>query len=154
MSEDLRNFLVDQAITISLIKRVIINYKKFPKTSVTFKRTRAHLSDLKTLWLGFDKAQYFHSRIILAATAEDRKKLFYFLQDEFYAEDAYNDASDQLQDATSGVGAVIACVTHRESSPLVKISLLLISGKCLLNHRTIEVEKGSRETVVISGTST
>jgi hypothetical protein len=37
-----------------------------------------------------------------AATAEDRKKLSYFLQDEFLAAgDAYNEAADYLQEAIS-----------------------------------------------------
>ncbi|KAH0951291.1 hypothetical protein HN011_001661, partial [Eciton burchellii] len=50
-----------------------------------------------TLW---KKARYLHGSITLATTAEDRKKLFYFLQDEFLtAEDVYNEAADHLQEA-------------------------------------------------------
>jgi len=38
------------------------------------------------------------------ATAEDRRKLFYFQYDEFYtAENVYNDAFDQLHDAISNL---------------------------------------------------
>jgi hypothetical protein len=31
MAENLRNFLVDQNVAINAVKRVIINYRKFPK---------------------------------------------------------------------------------------------------------------------------
>jgi hypothetical protein len=48
MVEDLRNFLVDQNITFNLMKRVIINYKKLPKASITLPKTR--LSDSKMFW--------------------------------------------------------------------------------------------------------
>jgi len=104
MSEDLCNFLVDQIITINLIKRIII--KKFPKASVMLQKTRGSLSDLKTLW---EKTQHLHSKITLATTVEDRKKLsYYFLQDEFFAvEDAYK-AADQLQDAMSNFVKVLS----------------------------------------------
>jgi len=97
MAEDLRNFLVNQTTTMNLIKRVLINYKKLPKVNVMLQKTRARLSDLKTLW---KEARHLHGRITLAATAEDKKKLSYFLQDEFFvAEDAYNEAADHLQEA-------------------------------------------------------
>jgi len=46
-----------------------------------------------------------------------------------------------ISESLCQVGAVIARVRHRESSPLVKISFLLISGKCLLNQRTVEIER-------------
>ncbi|KAH0945869.1 hypothetical protein HN011_011943 [Eciton burchellii] len=108
MSEELHKLIAEQTATFGLIKSVIINDKKLPKASVTLQRTRAHLSDLQTLW----KARLFDSRITFAATIEDRKKLSYFQHDEFYtAEDAYNDASDQLQDAISNfIKAEIFCM--------------------------------------------
>jgi hypothetical protein len=46
--------------------------------------------------------QSLHAKINLAATAEDRKKLPYFFQDDFLAaEDAYYEAADYLQEAIS-----------------------------------------------------
>jgi hypothetical protein len=53
MTEDPRKLITEQTNTIGLIKRIIINYKKLPKA--TLPRTRARLSDLKTLW---KKAQH------------------------------------------------------------------------------------------------
>jgi len=62
-----------------------------------FKKPRLRLVDLKTLW---KEVYLLDSRITLAATAEDRKKLSYFLQDEFLAaKDAYNEAAGHLQEA-------------------------------------------------------
>jgi len=99
MLEDLRRLLVDQTVALRLIKRVIINYEKLPKASVTLDETRTRLTDLKTLW---EKARRLHASIILAATAEERKTLPYFVREEFFAvEDAYNDAADLLCDAIS-----------------------------------------------------
>jgi hypothetical protein len=98
MSKDLRKFLTEQITTNGLIKRVIINYKRFTKPSITLQKTKGCLSNLKIFW---KKTQLVHSMvsITLAVTAEDRKKLSYFLQDEFLAaEDAYNEAMNQLQD--------------------------------------------------------
>jgi len=80
------------------IKRVIINYKKLSKANVTLTKARSRLADLQKYW---EKVQSLHARIN-RATAEDRKKLPYFLQDEFLAaEDAYNEAADYLQEAIS-----------------------------------------------------
>jgi len=57
-------------------------------------RMRACLSDLQKLW---EKAHRLHSKISRAATTEEKKKLSYFVQDEFLAaEDDYNEASDYL----------------------------------------------------------
>jgi hypothetical protein len=47
MAEDLCKLIMEQTNAIGQIKRVIINYKKLSKTSVTLPRTRA-LADLKT----------------------------------------------------------------------------------------------------------
>ncbi|KAH0944391.1 hypothetical protein HN011_008228 [Eciton burchellii] len=97
MAEDLRDFLQKQGISIDAIKRVIINYKKLSKANVTLTKTRSRLADLQKYW---EKLQSLHARIRRAATAEDRKKLPYFLQDEFLAaKDAYNKAADYLQEA-------------------------------------------------------
>jgi len=82
MAEDPRKFISEQATIIAMIKRVIINFKKLPKASVILQKTRSPLDDLKTHW----KEVYFlNSRITLAATDENKKKLSYFLQDEFLA---------------------------------------------------------------------
>ncbi|KAH0944511.1 hypothetical protein HN011_001061 [Eciton burchellii] len=100
MSEDLnRKLIAEQTMIFGVIKGVIINDKKLPKTSVTLQRTRARLSDL-----------LLDSRITFAAAVEDKSYLTF--NDEFYtAEDAYNDASDQLQDAISNfVKAEIFCM--------------------------------------------
>jgi hypothetical protein len=80
MSEDLRKLITEQTDTIGLIKCVFVNYKKLPKANFALPRTRARLADLKTLW---KEARHFHGRITLGATSEDRKKLSYFLQNEF-----------------------------------------------------------------------
>jgi len=94
MAEDLRDLLEKQGIAI---KRVIINYKKLSKANVTLTKTKSRLADLQKYW---EKLQCLHAKIRRAATAEDRKKLPYFLQDEFLAaKDAYNKAADYLQEA-------------------------------------------------------
>jgi sirohydrochlorin ferrochelatase len=99
MAEDLRNFLMDQNTTMIAIKRTITNYKKLPKVNVTLSKTRSCLSDLRKLW---EKAHHLHTRISLATLTEERKKLSYFLQNEFLAaEDAYNEVADYLQEAIS-----------------------------------------------------
>ncbi|KAH0945595.1 hypothetical protein HN011_006265 [Eciton burchellii] len=101
MSEDLCKFLVDQIITISLIKRVIINYKKLSKANVTLYKTRG------SLWLRFKDALEEDSTSLGSSLWQWqrtilRKKLSYFLQDEFFAaENIYNDAADHLHDAIS-----------------------------------------------------
>jgi len=108
MSEDLnRKLIAEQTTIFGVIKGVIINDKKLPKTSVTLQRTRARLSDLQMLW---KEARLLDSRITFAAAVEDKSYLTF--NDEFYtAEDAYNDASDQLQDAISNfVKAEIFCM--------------------------------------------
>jgi len=76
MAEDLRK-LTDQTNAIGHIKHVIINYKKLSKTIVMLPKTRSRLADLQTLW---KEVRHLHNGITFAATAEDRKKLFYFLQ--------------------------------------------------------------------------
>jgi hypothetical protein len=60
------------------------------------RKTRTHLADLQKYW---EKILDLHAKISHAAKAEDRKKLPYFLQDEFLAaEDAYTEAADYLQE--------------------------------------------------------
>ncbi|KAH0944380.1 hypothetical protein HN011_011445 [Eciton burchellii] len=99
MAEDLNSFLENQNIVINVIKRLIINYKKLPKANVILTKMRSRLADLQKHW---EKVQSLHAKINLAATAEDRKKLPYFLQDDFLAgEDAYYEAADYLQEAIS-----------------------------------------------------
>jgi hypothetical protein len=88
---------MDQNTTINLIKRVIINYKKLPKVSVTLPKTRVRLSDLKTFW----ESQHLHGRITLV---EDKKKLSYFLQDDFLPSSLprmLNKAANHFQEAIS-----------------------------------------------------
>jgi hypothetical protein len=96
MAGDLHIFITAQTNAIGRIKRVIVNYKKLSKANVMLTKTRT-LADLEKCW---EKVQQLHDKITVAATAEDRKKLSYFLQDEFLtAEDAYNEAADYLQEA-------------------------------------------------------
>jgi hypothetical protein len=49
-----------------------------------------------------------------------------------------------------GVGAVIACDTYREASSSAIIFAFLITGKCLLKHWTVEVERAISKTVRIN----
>ncbi|KAH0945983.1 hypothetical protein HN011_007501, partial [Eciton burchellii] len=71
--------------------------RSFQKPTLT--KTRTRLADLEKCW---EKVQRLHDKIIVAMAAEDRKKLFYFLQNEFLAvEDAYNEAADYFQEAIS-----------------------------------------------------
>jgi hypothetical protein len=69
--------------------------KSFQRQASRFKkREDICFKDLRILW---KEAQRLHGRITLAATVDYRKKLPYFLQDEFLAaEDAYNETADQL----------------------------------------------------------
>jgi len=130
MAEDLFDCLENQNIAIDAIKRVIINYKKLSKS---------RLADLQKHW---KKIWSLHARINRTATAEDGKKLPYFLQDEFLAaEDAYNEAADYLQEAIcrSVIPKSPACDpstdtrccdgTKSSSLTLSRISLLIFSGK-------------------------
>jgi len=79
------------------IKRILINYKKLAKANITLVKTKSRLAELQALW---KEVRYRHNDITFVATAEDRKKLHYFLQDEFLAaEDAYYEATDYLHDA-------------------------------------------------------
>lgn len=108
MSDEVRQLLVDQANATALIKRVLVNFKKLPKANVTLPRTKGRLLDLKDLW---NKVQQLHNRLCLLATAEDRKVIPYFINDDFYeAEEAYNDAADYLHETMSKICKV-------ESSP-------------------------------------
>jgi Tol biopolymer transport system component len=103
MAEDLYDFLEEQNTTINAIKRVITNYKKLSKVNITLSKTKSRLADLEKYW---EKVQRLHARIKRAATAEDRKKLPYFLQDEFFdAEDAYIEAAAYLHEAISSLAA-------------------------------------------------
>ncbi|KAH0946242.1 hypothetical protein HN011_005507 [Eciton burchellii] len=104
-----------------------------------FQKTRPRLSGLKKLW---EKAHYLHVRITLAVTTEDKKKLSYFLQDEFLAaEDAYNEAADYLQETISsfvktespacdpGTDSRSRDETKSSSLKLPRIPILTFSGK-------------------------
>jgi hypothetical protein len=95
MADDLHDFLEEQNTTIHAIKRIIPNYKKLSKVNITLSRTRSRLFDLQKLW---EKAyRLVNSRISRAASTKERKKLLYFLQDEFLAaKDDYNEAADYL----------------------------------------------------------
>ncbi|KAH0948041.1 hypothetical protein HN011_002120 [Eciton burchellii] len=98
MVEDLRNFLVDQTTTIGQIKRVIINYKKLLKANVILQKMRSHLADLQML----EEDSRSSMVGLLLRQRMRKKKLSYFLQDEFLAtDDAYNEAADYLQKAIS-----------------------------------------------------
>jgi hypothetical protein len=100
MIDDLQDLLEEQNTTVYAIKRIIPNYKKLSKANITLIRTRARLSDLQKLW---EKAHRLHSKISRVATTEEKKRLPYFVQDEFLAaEDDYNEASDYLQEAIGG----------------------------------------------------
>jgi hypothetical protein len=71
MADDLQDFLEKQSVIIDTLKRVLINFKKLPKTNVTLTKTRTHLADLQKYWKILD----LHAKISRAAKAEDRKKL-------------------------------------------------------------------------------
>jgi hypothetical protein len=88
------------------------------------------------------EARLLDNGITFAATAEDRKKLSYFQDDEFYTtEDIYNDASDQLHDAinNSKKAERSACNSSTDSTlhdemkssslKLPRIALPTFSGK-------------------------
>jgi len=134
MAKDSRELLVEQDDIIDMIKNVIINYEMLPKASVTLAKTRACLSDLKTLW---QKARDLHNRITLATTAEEKETLSYFLQDEYSAAgDAYYEAVDYLAEAISNLEAKSSACdstfrdeTELSSVRLPRIRLPTFSGK-------------------------
>ncbi|KAH0945581.1 hypothetical protein HN011_004124 [Eciton burchellii] len=112
MADDLDDLLEKQATVIDTLKRVLINYKKLPKVNVTLIKTRSRLVDLQKYW---EKVQDLHAKIRRASKAEDRKKLPYFLQDEFLvAEDVYNEAADYLQEA---IGSFVAPESPANNTP-------------------------------------
>jgi len=113
MAEDLRDFLEKQGIAIVAIKRVIINYKKLSKANVTLTKTRSHLADLQKYW---EKVQSLHAKIKRAATTEDRKKLPYFLQDEFLAAE---EAANYLQEAISSFVTPVSPAGNTPTDPTV-----------------------------------
>jgi len=83
---------VDQTTTIDQIKRVIINYKKLLKANVILQKMRS-LADLQMLE-GDSRSSMVG---LLLRQRMRKKKLSYFLQDEFLAtDDAYNEAADYL----------------------------------------------------------
>jgi len=94
--DSLRKLMLEQANATSDIKRILINYKKLAKANITLAKTKSRLAELQALW---KEVRYRHNDITFVATAKDRKKLTYFTQEEYHAaEDAYNKASDHLQE--------------------------------------------------------
>jgi hypothetical protein len=79
MAEDLRKLFTDQTNAIGDSKRVIINYKKLSKASVTLPKIRSHLANLQTL---SKKVRRLHNDITFAATTEDRRKLLHFVEED------------------------------------------------------------------------
>jgi len=97
MTESLRKLILEQANATNDIKRISINYKKLAKVNITLVKTKSRLAELQALW---KEVRYRHNDITFVATAEDRKKLPYFTQEEYHAaEDVYYEAADYLHDA-------------------------------------------------------
>lgn len=97
MSQDLRNLLIEQELTIKSIKRVLVNYKKLSKQNITLSKTKGRLSNLEELW---KKCQALHVRLMQTATTEEQRSTQYFAKDEILdVEDAFLEAADYLNDA-------------------------------------------------------
>jgi len=117
MADDLQDFLEKQGVIIDTLKRVLINFKKLPKTNVTLTTARTRLANLQKYW---EKILDLHAKINRAAKAEDRKKLPYFLQDEFLAaEDAYTEAVDYLQEVITNFVAPESPAGNTPADPTV-----------------------------------
>jgi len=96
MTDNLRKLILEQTNATIDIKRILINYKKLSKANISLAKTKLRLAKLQALW---KEVRYRHNDIFVA-TADDRKKLSYFTQEKYYAaKDAYNQASDHLQEA-------------------------------------------------------
>jgi len=94
MTDSLRKLILEQTNATIDIKRILINYKKLSKANICLAKTKSRLAELQALW---KEVRYRHNDITFVATADDRKKLSYFTQEEYYAtEDAYNQTSDHL----------------------------------------------------------
>jgi hypothetical protein len=117
MADDLQDYLEKQGIIITTLKRIIINFKKLPKANITLTKTRTRLADLQKYW---EKILDLHAKISRATKAEDRKKLPYFLQDEFLAaEDAYTEAANYLQEAITSFVAPESPAGNMPTDPMV-----------------------------------
>jgi len=93
----LHKLILEEANATIDIKKILINYKKLSKANISLAKTKSHLAELQALW---KEVRYRHNDITFVATAEDRKKLSYFTQEDYYAaEDAYYKAADYLHNA-------------------------------------------------------
>jgi len=94
MSVDLEKRIFAQHLVFDWITNIVINYKKLPKANVNYITSKKQLDTLDAQW---EKAQTLHSIIDYETTEEDRKMLFYFIQDHYgKAEDAFDKAADFL----------------------------------------------------------
>lgn len=82
---------------IELLQKILVNYKKLPKVSVTLPRIRGRKEQLEVLW---HDCRRIHARIMVVANAEDKDTKTYFLKDEFNkAANTYEETADFLNDA-------------------------------------------------------
>lgn len=102
MTDELPRLLVEQAVMIASVKRVLVNFKKLAKANVTLCKTKCRFANLTALW---EKCQNLHVRILQTATAEEQRTLSYLLDEEFLvAEDAFNEAIEFLHDTIGKLG--------------------------------------------------
>ncbi|KMQ88393.1 twitching motility protein [Lasius niger] len=96
VSAELRKLLIEQSTAIATLKRVLINFKKLPKTNQTLPKITGRLTNLEDQW---KTCQALHVRILQTVTAEEEKTIPYLVEEEFFtAEDAYLEAADYIRD--------------------------------------------------------
>jgi hypothetical protein len=120
MTDSLRNLILEETNTTSDIKRILINYRKLAKVNITLAKTKSRLTELQALW---KEVRYRHNDITFVATAEYRKTLPYFTQEEYHtAEDAYNQASDHIhiycQEAIEALVTSSNSASHSSTDPV------------------------------------
>ncbi|XP_018374451.1 PREDICTED: uncharacterized protein LOC108768504 [Trachymyrmex cornetzi] len=76
MAEETENLILAQEYKIGVLKRVLINYKKLPKASVTVPTIQSRISQLKELWAACSSQ---HVLLLQTATSGELKGLPYFV---------------------------------------------------------------------------
>ncbi|KAH0951364.1 hypothetical protein HN011_005922 [Eciton burchellii] len=95
MTDSLRKLILEQINATSDIKRILINYKKLAKANITLAKTKSRLAELRRCEKMFDTAIMisflWQQRRIGRSCLTSLKKNT--------TQDAYNQASDHLQEA-------------------------------------------------------
>ncbi|XP_070170845.1 uncharacterized protein [Polyergus mexicanus] len=128
MTDSLQGLLIEQSITISLMKRVFPNFKKMGKANVTQYKAKSRLDALETLW---ERCQRLNVQLQQIATADEQRTVQYFIEEEFFtAEDVYHEAADYLADVIGkfsrcdpNAASTVSDISSRELSGAVSLQL-------------------------------